>query len=50
MPWSRESRVLSERSMLGSERGYGRPTVERPHGARSLLYSSDTENKEAEPK
>jgi hypothetical protein len=22
-------------------RGYGRPAVERPHGARGLLYSSD---------
>jgi hypothetical protein len=24
--------------MLGSERGYGRPVVERPYGARSLLH------------
>ena len=26
--------------MAGSVRGHGRPVVERPHGARSLLYSS----------
>jgi len=32
--------VRNERRMLGSERGYGRPVVERPYGARSLLYSS----------
>jgi hypothetical protein len=37
--WSLESRVRNERRMLGSERGYGRPGVERPYGARSLLYS-----------
>jgi hypothetical protein len=30
--------VRNERRMLGSERGYGRPVVERPYGARSLLY------------
>ena len=41
-PWSLESRVLSERSMLGSVRGYGRPVVERSHGARSLLYKYQT--------
>jgi hypothetical protein len=31
--------VRIERRMLSSERGYGRPVAERPHGARSLLYS-----------
>ena len=31
--------MRNERRMLGSERGYGRPVVERPYGARSLLYS-----------
>ena len=31
--------MCNERRMLGSERGYGRPGVERPYGARSLLYS-----------
>jgi len=31
--------VRNERRMLGSGRGYGKPVVERPHGARSLLYS-----------
>ncbi len=35
---SLESRVRNERRMLGSGRGYGKPTVERPYGARSLLY------------
>ena len=40
LPWSLESRVRNERRMLGSERGYGRPVVKRPYGARSLLYSS----------
>jgi hypothetical protein len=30
--------VRNERGMLGSGRGYGRPMVERPDGARSLLY------------
>jgi hypothetical protein len=38
--WFLESRVRNERRMLGSGRGYGRPGVERPYGARSLLYSS----------
>jgi hypothetical protein len=37
--WFLESRVRNERRMLGSGRGYGRPGVERPYGARSLLYS-----------
>jgi len=36
--WSLESRVRNERRTLGSERGYGRPGVERPYGARSLFY------------
>jgi len=36
-PWSLESRMHSERCTSGSERGYGKPTVERPHGARNLL-------------
>lgn len=31
--------MRNERRTLGSVRGYGRPAVERPHGARSLLYS-----------
>jgi hypothetical protein len=30
--------VRNERRMLGSERGYGKPTTERSHGACSLLY------------
>ena len=33
-----ESRVRAEECMLGSERGHGRPVVERLYGARSLLY------------
>lgn len=32
--------MRNERRMLSSERGYGRPMIERSHGARSLLYSS----------
>lgn len=35
--WSLESRMHSERCMSGSERGYGKPTTERPHGACNLL-------------
>ena len=42
---SRESRVRNERRMLGSGRDYGRPGVERPYGARSLLYSLNLSNK-----
>jgi hypothetical protein len=30
--------VRNERRMLGSERGYEKPMIERSHGARSLLY------------
>ena len=36
--WSLESRVRNEKRMLSPERGYGRPVVERPYGARSLPY------------
>ena len=36
---SLESRVRNETRMLGSERGYGRPVVERPYGAHSPLYA-----------
>ena len=37
--------MRNERRMLGSERGYGRPGVEKPYDARSLLYvtGSDTQ-------
>ena len=35
--------MRNERRMLSSERGYGRSMVERPHGARSLLYCSPAE-------
>lgn len=35
--WPLESRMHSERCMSGSERGYGKPTTERPHGACNLL-------------
>ena len=45
---SLESRVRNERRLLGSGRGYGRPEVERPYGARSLLYSSIGVAKEEE--
>jgi hypothetical protein len=37
---SLESRVRNETRMLGSERGYGRPVVERPYGAYSPLYAA----------
>ena len=38
-PWSLESRIHNKRCTSGSVRGYERPVVERPNGARSLLYS-----------
>ncbi len=33
--------MRNERRMLGSVRGCGKPVVERPYGARSLLYRRD---------